>query len=73
MHSVGSLGIKSHLKHTDQGLRKVVKVTAPGSVVREVEFTPKHLHAQEWEDDDKEEEKEEQGGNRANGVEERGH
>lgn len=42
-------------------------------MVREVEFPPKHLHAQEGEDDDEEEEKEEQRRNGADRVEERGH
>lgn len=42
-----TVSVQSHLKHTDQGLREVVKVTAPGPVVREVEFPSKNLHAQE--------------------------
>lgn len=59
-----------HLKHADEGLREVVKVTASGSVIGEVEFPPKHLHAQEWENYDEEEEKKEQGGDGAYRVEE---
>lgn len=67
------MSILPHLKHTDEGLREVVKVTASRSVVCEVEFTPEHLHAEEREDDNEEKEEEEQGRDGSDRVEERGH
>lgn len=65
--------ILPYLKHTDEGLREVIEVAASWSVVAEVKFPPKHLHAQERENYNEEEEKKEQGSDGAHRVEEGGH
>lgn len=57
--------LSAYLEHTDEGLRKVVKVAAPRPVIGEVEFPPEHLHPQQRENDNKEEEEEEQRGDGA--------
>lgn len=57
--------LSAYLEHTDEGLRKVVKVAAPWSVIGEVEFPPEHLHPQQRENDNEEEEEEEQRGDGA--------
>lgn len=67
------MSVLPYLENTDEGLREIVKVAASGPVIREVKFTPKHLHAQERENDDEEEKEEEQGGDGAHRVEERSH
>lgn len=54
-----------YLKHSQEGLREVVKCTPPGLHLIKVKLAPKELHPQEGEDDDEEEEKQQQGGNGA--------
>lgn len=68
-----SCTLSPYLKHTDEGLREIVKVAAPGSVIRKVEFAPKHLHPQQRENDNEEEEEEEQRGDGAHRVQKRSH
>lgn len=60
--TVLSLYLSGYLKHTDEGLRKVVKSAALYLSVGEVEFPAKDLHAEEGEDDNEEEEEQEEGG-----------
>lgn len=62
-----------HLENTNKSLREVVEVAALYGPVREVEFSSKHLHAQEREDNNEEEEEEEEGGNGTDWVDQRGH
>lgn len=45
-----------YLKHSEEGLGKVVKGTPLGLGLIKVELPTKHLHAQQGEDDDEEEE-----------------
>lgn len=68
-----SCTLSPYLKHTDEGLREIVKVASPGSVVRKVEFAPEHLHSQQRENDNEEEEEEEQRGDGAHRVQKRSH
>lgn len=55
---------RHYLKHSEQGLGKVVKCAASGLI--EVKFSPKELHAKQGEYDDEEEEQEQQGSDGAN-------
>lgn len=54
-----------YLKHSQEGLREVVKCAPPGLHLIKVKLAPKELHPQEGEDDDEEEEKQQEGGNGA--------
>lgn len=65
--------IHTHLKHSQQGLREVVKSASFGNSLVKVEFAAKELHAEQTEDDDEEEEQQQQGRNGLHGVQQRRH
>ena len=72
-HNLLSASGREYLKHSEEGLGKVVKGTPLGLRLIEVELSTKHLHAQQGEDDDEEEEQQQQGSNGLHGVEKRCH
>lgn len=65
--------VSGYLKHSEEGLGKVVKGASLGLGLIKVELSTKHLHSQQGEDDNEEEEQQQQGSNGFHGVEQRCH
>lgn len=62
-----------YLEDCNKRLWKVVEVASLYFLVRKVEFTAEHLHAEQSEDDDKEEEEEQERRDGAHRVQQRHH